>query len=89
MLGINAGFGMSLAIIPYIYILKYSKTNQEKQLNNNKYINQFIKRSHPIERKRKYLILFLCAFLDFLQKLLVFIFSNRLTNDVWVFNNQY
>ena len=86
MLGINAGFGMSLAIIPYIYILKYSKTNQEKQLNNNNYINQFLKRSHPIGKKQKYFILFLCAFLDFLQKLLVFIFSNRLTNDVWVFD---
>ena len=32
LLGINAGFGMSLAFIPYIYILKYSKIAKEDNL---------------------------------------------------------
>ena len=86
-LGINAGFGMSLAFIPYIYILKYSKIKKEENLNdNNSYIDNLFNKYSPIEKKQKYLIIFLCAFLDFLQRILVYLFSFNITNNIWIFN---
>ena len=84
-LGINAGFGMSLALIPYSYVRKFSKTTKKAKLNNNCFDNLH-KKTSQIEKRKKYLILFLCAFLDFLQKMLVFIFSYSITNNVWIFN---
>ena len=86
LLGINAGFGMTLAIIPYIFILKYSKTNLEEKLNDNLYIDTLFKKYSPIKKRQKYLVIFLCSFLDFFQKLLVFIFSYSVTNNIWIFN---
>ena len=85
LLGINAGLGMSLAIIPYLYILTFTK---KKQLNNNsnKYIANLIKKKDPIAKRDKYLTLFLCAFLDFIQKALFFLFRNNITIFFWVFD---
>ena len=86
-LGINAGFGMSLAIIPYIFFLKNSKkSKREKIINNVKNYGKLIERYNPLMKFEKYIILFLCAFLDFLQKILVFIFHYNITNNTWVFN---
>ena len=86
-LGINAGFGMSLAFIPYIYILKYSKIKKEENLkDNNSYIDNLFNKYSPIEKKQKYLIIFLCAFLDFLQRFLVYLFIYSITNNIWIFN---
>ena len=86
-LGINAGFGMSLAIIPYIFFLKNSKkSKREKIINNVKNYGKLIERYNPLMKFEKYIILFLCAFLDFLQKILVFIFHYSITNNTWVFN---
>ena len=86
-LGINAGFSMSLAFVPYIYILKYSKIKKEENLNdNNSYIDNLFNKYSPIEKKQKYLIIFLCAFLDFLQRILVYLFSFNITNNIWIFN---
>ena len=84
-LGINAGLGMSLAIIPGLYIYKFSKTNKNDKLNN-KYLEDISKRKNPVKKAEKYLILFLCAFLDFFQKVLVFLFSCSITNNIWIFN---
>ena len=84
-LGINAGFGMSLAFIPYIYVHKCFKKTKEEKLNN-KYIGNLHKKTSKIGKRKKYIIVLLCAFLDFLQKMLVFIFSYNITNNVWIFN---
>lgn len=86
LLGINAGLGMSLAIIPYILVEKITKPKKEKILNNNKYIEDLKKRKSSGIKRERYLILFLCAFLDFTQKVLVFLFSYSIANNVWIFN---
>ena len=86
LLGINAGIGMSLAIIPYIIILKSYKRGKTNKLNENKYLEEIKNRNSPKLRKEKYLIIFLCAFLDFFQKVLVFMFSYSISNNIWIFN---
>ena len=102
LLGINSGFGMSLALIPYIYSYKYSKisekanvTNQEKTneltrntttINNNKYIDQLFNKNDQIIKKNKYLTLFLCAFLDFTQRLISFLLRFKIAFNFWIFD---
>ena len=85
--GINSGIGMSLAFIPYIYILKYTKIPKEENLNhNNSYLDNLFNKYSPIEKKQKCLIIFLCSFLDYLQRNLVYLFSASITNNIWIFN---
>ena len=65
LLGINAGLGMSLAIVPYLYILKITKKTKKKLNNNsNKYIANLIKKNDPITKRDKYFfdIIFLNLF---------------------------
>ena len=90
MLGSNSGLGMSLSIIPYIIlnikdrgINKKSITVNEKLVLSQKYYEDYNQKTIML---KKYLILLLCAFLDFLQKILVFLFSNSINNNVWIFN---
>ena len=77
--GINAGFGMGLAIIPYLIISKYSKNAKKKELE--KHAEEVEKKKNPNLTKEKYIIIFLCSFLDFLQKILVFIFQHNIYNN--------
>ena len=87
LLGINAGFGMSLTIVPYIFILKGLRhLKQEKLSNPEKFIDEAYKKDNPTIKKQKYIIIFFCSFLDFVQKVLVFIFSKSITNNIWIFN---
>ena len=86
-LGINAGLGMSLAIFPFLYINKFTKYKEEKQLENIETNNIGLNIKNKFFFKiEKYIFLILCAFLDFLQKILIFLFSYNLTNNVWIFN---
>ena len=82
--GINAGFGMGLAIIPYLIISKYSKNAKKKELE--KHAEEVEKKKNPNLTKEKYIIIFLCSFLDFLQKILVFIFQHNIYNNIWLFD---
>ena len=86
LLGINAGIGMSLTIFPYLYIRRYTKITTNENLNNNKFIDDINKKNNPVEKRDKYILIFLCAFLDFTQKILVFLFSYSITNNFWLFN---
>ena len=86
LLGINAGIGMSLTIFPYLYIRRYTKITTNENLNNNKFIDDINKKNNPVAKRDKYILLFLCAFLDFTQKILVFLFSYSITNNFWLFN---
>ena len=87
MKGINAGLGMSLAIIPYIYNIKILKKNKrEKILYNIKILQRKNKTKVLSIKIEKYIILLLCSFLDFTQKILVFLFHYALTGNTWVFN---
>ena len=84
-LGMNAGLGMSLAIIPILYThYKFSKTHKTENLKATKALEN--KRNNFKIKLEKYLIIILCAFLDFTQKILIFVFSKNLTNNVWIFN---
>ena len=90
MLGANAGFGMSLSILPYIYAkIKYQGINDqsivaiEKLVYDKKYYKVYNQKSL---RLKKFLIILLCGFLDFFQKVLVFLFSYSIDNNIWIFN---
>ena len=78
---------MSLTIVPYIFILKGLRhLKQEKLSNPEKFIDEAYKKDNPTIKKQKYIIIFFCSFLDFVQKVLVFIFSKSITNNIWIFN---
>ena len=87
MKGINAGFGMSLAIIPYIYNIKILKNNKrQKTLYNIKSLIRKNKTNALSIKYEKYIILLLCSFLDFVQKVLVFLFHYSINGNTWIFN---
>ena len=83
--GINAGLGMSLAFIPYLIISKYEKNKKEELLFENLDIITEDKKE-PNLNKGKYLIIFLCAFLDFLQKIIVYMFCSHIYTNISLFN---
>ena len=86
-LGINAGLGMSLTIIPYLFKLKLDKkSKRKKEFNASKKLDEIDKNNNPMKKRNKYLIIFICSFLDFLQKDLVFLFSYSINNNIWMFN---
>ena len=62
MKGINAGLGMSLAIIPYLYNIKILKKNKREKILYN--IKNLVRANKSLKFE-KYTILFLCSFLDF------------------------
>lgn len=87
LLGINAGIGMSLAIIPYLFIYENAKKRKKKLTDTNTYFDdKFRNRINFKIKVEKYIILFLCGFLDFFQKTLVFMFSYSISNNIWIFN---
>ena len=55
----------------------------EKLVLNRKYYENYNEKKL---RLKKFLILLLCGFLDFFQKVLVFLFSYSIDNNVWIFN---
>ena len=89
-LGINAGFGMCLSIIPIIYSkIKYKNNQREQKLIDKKELYKKVDLDQYNETKmglRKFYVILLCSFLDFFQKLLVFLFSYSVENNVWIFN---
>ena len=90
MLGANAGLGLTLSIIPHIFIkIKYRGINiQPRAIDKNLYLNkEYYKNYNEKSIKiNKFFIILLAAFLDFFQKLLVFLFSYSIDNNVWIFN---
>ena len=90
MLGLNAGLGMSLSIIPGIFLKIKNKGFNEKEAALNQqliYDKVYYSNYNPKKlKKRKIIIILLSAFLDFLQKFLVFLFSSSINNNVWIFN---
>ena len=90
MLGANAGLGLTLSIIPHIFIkIKYRGINkQPKNIDKNLYLNKEYYNNYNEKsiKKNKFYVILLAAFLDFFQKLLVFLFSYSIDNNVWIFN---
>lgn len=87
-LGMNSGLGMSFSIIPFIYSITHSKLRRRERLTTNKMKEDIKKRNDPGIKREKYIIIILCAFLDFIQKTLIFFFSKNMENinNVWIFN---
>ena len=86
-LGINANLGMILAFIPDI-IVKCSikkKILKGKKLPNQ---NPLIIEEKKAKRLKvlKALIIALCCILDFLQKILTFLYSQYIINNLWIFD---
>ena len=90
MLGLNSGLGMSLSIIPGIFLkIKNKGINEREATLNQKnlYNKEYYSNYNPKKIKiKKIMIILLSAFLDFLQKSLVFLFSDSINNNVWIFN---
>ena len=92
MLGINSGIGLSLAIIPHIYIkirsrkkklMDKSSNTKTKELLIYNDANNFI---HGIKMKAKIPSLFIISFLDFSQKFFGFFFPELYARNFWVFD---
>ena len=91
MLGLNAGLGMTFSLIPELCLkIKNKGKNNinsslvDKQLAiNNEYYENYDKGKL---RLKKFYIILLSAFLDCFQKVLVFLFSYSIDNNVWIFN---
>ena len=97
-IGFNAGIGMSFAFIPLI-ILKIQSHRAQKSINKidivkdlskkgakiieYKYVNKYNKSNL---QRLKYLILLVCALLDFSQKSLTFLLNKYVINNIWMFN---
>lgn len=100
-IGFNAGIGMSLSIIPVIIVklkshrakknhkleiqqsLTFKGTKTKSSLDELNYLEKYDKSKL---RREKYLILLLCAFLDFAQKFLSFFLKKLIINNIWIFN---
>ena len=86
-LGINANLGMILAFIPDI-ILKCSikkKILKDEKSQNRNYLIIEEKKAKRL-KVLKALIIALCCILDFLQKILTFLYSQYIINNLWLFD---
>lgn len=84
--GINAGIGMSLVMVPY-YFIKTHARKRDILILGRKYKELSHKRNQPKVRRQRYLIFFLCAFLDSIKKVLEFTFCKiPILNHIWIYN---
>ena len=83
-LGINASLGMIFAVIPDL-ILKCRLKN--KITTADEIILLGGRKKNKLKKKlKKYGILFLCCFFDFTQKILTFLYSQYILNNLWIFD---
>ena len=101
-LGIASGLGMCLSIIPYIFLRMKTKSLRKSQkalllpiINNDNAINGSNRASFQIDGEtkiskkmicQKYLLILLTGFLDFLQKILSYIFIENIIYNFWIFD---
>ncbi len=85
---------MSLSIIPYFILKRLSRRRNKQEIDQKR------KKSHvtiliyndPDEvlnekiRLKKWIIIVLSSLLDFIQKILSFVFAPKITNNFWIFN---
>ena len=87
--GVNAGIGLSLSFFPFLYLkLRDRKKNSLKSsvrmINaNNSIFYNILKDKN---RKKKYLVILLIAFLDFSQKFLFFFFDGIVLSYAYIFD---
>ena len=96
-LGINAGIGLSLAFIPFLYIkIKsriYTSPNSSQAITAKKIsekisqnLNFKNKRKHNINWK-KYFYILIVSLLDFVQKFLTFFYPALFLENFWIFDS--
>ena len=84
--GVNSGMGMSLSIIPFL-IIKIRTKSLNKEISKNLLVLENKKKEEKNKLiKGKYILILICAFLDFLQKSLSFIIIHDSENNVWIFD---
>ena len=83
--GVNAGFGMSLSFIPFLITIIRTKKLNAISSNIAVYANEKLEGRKKIIQG-KFALLFICAFLDFLQKYLSFNIIHDQNNNVWIFD---
>ena len=84
--GVNSGMGMSLSIIPFL-IIKIRTKSLNKEISKNLLVLENKKKEEKNKLiKGKYILLLICAFLDFLQKSLSFVIIHDSENNVWIFD---
>ena len=84
--GVNSGLGMSLSIIPFLIIeIRTKSLGEEISKNLIAYENKKKEEKNKLT-KGKYILLLICAFLDFLQKSLSFVIIHDSENNVWIFD---
>ena len=100
-IGFNAAIGMSFSFIPFLIVKINSHKTKKKNkpvlvsvlsvkgpsnlraMNDVEYLEKYNEKKI---RTQKYLILFTCAFLDFSQKSMTYIFNKYVINNIWIFN---
>ena len=88
-LGINAGIGMMFAFIPDLivkYKMKVKLTEKDEQILYNDYDFIEHKRKFFTKRALKLIIIFSCCILDYIQKILTFLYSIYIINNLWIFD---
>ena len=83
-LGINASLGMIFAVIPDL-ILKCRLKNKITTADEIILLGDR-KKNHYKLKLKKFGILFLCCFFDFTQKILTFLYSQYILNNLWIFD---
>jgi len=85
-LGVIAGFGMFLSIIPFIiFKIQLRRANAEKRAKSKKLIYN---NPNDVFKKKvcyiKYLLILSVSLFDFSQKILTFLFTSEIINNFWV-----
>ena len=89
-LGLATGLGMFLSLIPYFILKKRSKS---KNKNKNKIIGKksliYNDPDYVYNKKKRYIkysLILLSSVLDYFQKILSFLFTGNVNNNIWIFN---
>ena len=94
-LALTASFGMSLSIIPYFILIRLSRRtiNQEiDQKRKKSRANISLIYNAPDDvlyekiRLKKWIIIILSSLLDFIQKILSFVYAPQIKNNFWILN---
>ena len=87
-LGINAALGMSLSIIPFIFLkISSRKKHTESGSSEEKLIYTNIYEEHYNNmRLQKYGLILLSCILDYGQKILTFVYIETIENNFWIFD---
>ena len=88
-LGINAGLGLSLSFIPFLYLKLKNKRIKDLNVSSQATKTNITASSNNVKEKiktKKYFYILVIAFLDFFQKFLSFFFREQFLENFWIFD---